>query len=142
MSIPATKKQHSLPHKSGATVLVRQLGRFELGRLQAFTRFRDEDPESQSLFMIYASKACIVGLVGHPDLAGVRPAQHAQLDMKLMPDEVAEFALEDEAVQQEIVALLAASTLGRDYIPNSLRQPAGSTESSSGLPPTVNTPKT
>lgn len=59
-----------------------------------------------------------------------------------MPDEVAEFALEDDAIQHEILNLLAASTLGRDYIPNSSRQPAGSSESSSGLPQTENMPTT
>lgn len=142
MSIPATKKHHQLRHKSGATVVVRQLGRFELGRLQAFSRLRDDDPESQSLFMIYASKACIVSIIGNPDLAGIKPSLHQQIDMKLMPDEVAEFALEDDAIQHEILNLLAASTLGRDYIPNSSRQPAGSSESSSGLPQTENMPTT
>lgn len=142
MRIPSTKSHHELKHKSGATVIVRQLGRFELGRLQAFTRFSEEDVHSHTRFMIYASKACIVSVIGNKELAGVKSEHHADLDLRLMPDEVAEFALEDDNVQSEIVRLLAASSLGRDYVPNSSGQPAGSGNVPSGLPQIESTPKT
>lgn len=139
MGIPATKKPISVPHRSGATIWVVPLSQSNMIRLHAFTRFDPDDDSTATLYVFNGVKMCVVKVAGQPELERVRPKHHRGLDAEAMPDEVAEFVMEDpDCVAAVIQAMHGGVLAARD--PNSSRPPAGSTDVGSGRPPSTSTP--
>ncbi len=139
MGIPATCRPIDVPHASGATVRVTPLSQPDLIRLQAFTRFDPDDDATASIYLLNGIKMSVSAVVGSRELERAKPKYHRGLDAEVMPDEVADFVLQDaECVAKVVEAMHSAITA--IHAPNSSRPPAGSSAADSGRPQSTSMP--
>lgn len=137
--IPATRRPIEIAHASGAEITIIPPSKADLIRLSPVTKFDPNDEASFGPFALYAVKVSVVAIQGSP-FDGFKRARHRELDVELAPDDVAEFVLEDPAATSAIIQAIMAALLGGSAVPNSSRQPAGSTDAPSGLPPKTSSP--